>query len=577
VKSARRLSVSGNLLSLAGGIALIAVLLVVPDISTPAATSEEVLTAFRGRIESLATSEPGPGEETPPVDIAKVRVLEGDRAGELIDAYMLAPGGAQIQGTYAPGDEVVVTVTEGPDGEPFVAVSDRWRLPWLQILGLLFAAAVIAVGGWQGLRALVALGLTVAVIVKVLLPLLIVGVAPVPLAVVTAAGVTVLTILLTEGWRRSSLAAILGTTATLALTGLLGAAATAVMDFTYAAGSDLGFLATQGGQGLDLRGILLAAFILGAVGVLDDVAVTQAALVDELSRSGGLTGRMLFSRAMVVGRSHIAATVNTLFMAYVGAGLPLLVFLIVSQQPTALVANQEVIATEVARTLVGSLGIVAAVPLTTFIGAVLASEAASTPAGWNRPTSRSKPMLVVITAIVAAMLMATAVLPLAGDPRAPFREQQFVPGGSFDAEPNVLPTDSPIIDRGDPLLLETDEPMPINLDGVDVGTVSVESVTRHLEGERSNAERVAISVRYDATAPFDLSAGTWEFLLSDGTEIPIEPREGSDALERTLDVGESLVVTLDGELSRDEGEPFVVFVDRLTSRLIFAVSLVPGS
>jgi uncharacterized membrane protein len=572
VKPSRGLPLSGHVLSLAGGIALIALLVVLPDIPTPTATSEPVLTAFRGRIESLETSQPGPGEETPPVEIAKVRVLEGDRAGDLIDAYLDAPGGAQIQGTYEPGDEVVVTITEGPEGEPFIAVSDRWRLPWLQILGLLFAASVIAVGGWQGLRALVALGLTVAVIVKVLLPLLIIGVAPVPLAVVTAAGVTVLTILLTEGWRRSSLAAILGTTAALALTGLLGAAATAVLDFTYAAGSDLGFLATQGGQGLDLRGILLAAFILGAVGVLDDVTVTQAALVDELSRSGGLTGRLLFSRAMGVGRSHIAATVNTLFMAYVGAGLPLLVVLIVSQQPTALVANQEVIATEVARTLVGSLGIVAAVPFTTFIGAVLASEAPSPLAGWDRPTSRSTPMLAVVAAVVVAMLIATAVLPLGGA-RAPSREQVFVPESSFIADLNDLPSDSPMADRGDPLFLETEQPMPINLDGVDVGTVSVESVSRHDKGVLSNTEDVAISVRYQAAAPFDLSAGTWELLLSDGSEIPIEPREGSDALQGTLDAGESLVVTLDGEVSRDEAEPFVVFVDRLTSRMIFAVSL----
>jgi hypothetical protein len=115
--------------------------------------------------------------------------------------------------------------------------------------------------------------------------------------------------------------------------------------------------------------------------------------------------------------------------------------------------------------------------------------------------------------------------------------------------------------------------MPISLDGVDVGTVSVDNVTKQSEGVPSNMERVAISVRYDAEEPFDLSAGTWELLLSDGSEIPIEPREGTDAIESTLDAGDSLVVTLDGELSRDEVDPFVVFVDRLTNRMIFAVSL----
>ena len=295
-------------------------------------------------------------------------MLDGPRSGERIDAYLTGPSGSQDTSTYAAGQEVVVTFTKTPDGsQDYIEVSDRWRLPGLAGLALICAIAVVIIGGWQGVRALVALGLTAVIILKILLPLIIAGVPPVPLAVLTASGVTVVTILMTEGWKRSSIAAILGTTGALALTGLLAAITTSLLGFTYTAGSDLAFLATPGGGGLDLRGVLLAAIILGAVGVLDDVTVTQAALVDEMAHKGRLHGRPLVVSAMTIGRSHIGATVNTLFLAYVGVGLPLLVLLMVSAQPSAAVLNDELIATEIVRTLIGSLGIVMAIPLTTFI------------------------------------------------------------------------------------------------------------------------------------------------------------------------------------------------------------------
>jgi hypothetical protein len=166
-------------------------------------------------------------------------------------------------------------------------------------------------------------------------------------------------------------AAILGTSGALALTALLAALATSFAGFTNTLGSELVSLQLPNGEGLDLRGMLLAAFMIGSIGVLDDVTVTQAAAVDELARHG-LRGRRLYAGAFNVGRSHIAATVNTLFLAYAGASLPLLVFLVVGNQPAALLVNGEAISIEIVRTLVGSLGIVAAVPLTTVLAAWLA-------------------------------------------------------------------------------------------------------------------------------------------------------------------------------------------------------------
>ena len=360
-----------------------------------------------------------------------MRILDGPRANEAVDAFLAGPGGSQDTSTYAAGQEVVVTFTVQPDGsDPYVEVSDHWRIPGLGILGLIFAAAVVFVGGWHGVRALVALGLTAVVILKVLIPAIVNGVPPVPLAVVVATAVTVVTILLTEGLTKTSLVAILGTTSALAITALLAAAATAFLGFTYTAGSDLAFMTVPGGAGLDLRGVLLAAIILGAVGVLDDVTVTQAVLVEELAEKGDLRGPALIVSAMRIGRSHIGATVNTLFLAYVSVGLPLIIVLYVSHQPTGAVLNDETIATEIVRTLIGSLGIIAAIPITTFIAGLLAEGRDGDAEGWETFRSRSLSRLLVTVAGIITLLVATTVISLGGPPRTALTSTALVPSPS---------------------------------------------------------------------------------------------------------------------------------------------------
>jgi uncharacterized membrane protein len=348
------------------------VVVLLPNLA-PSLAGPQVVQAWHGRVTALLDPHrPAPsGAGGGFLPDARVLMLEGPAAGQEVDAYLQGPGGQQDSNAYRVGEDVVVTFTDSPSGPPFVAVADRWRLPQLLLLTALFVGAVVVVGGWRGARALLALALTVAIILKVLIPLLVNGVAPIPAAVVIATLLTILAIGLTEGATRASVAAILGTSGALAVTALLAAIATSVAGFTNTLGSELVSLQLPNGQGLDLRGMLLAAFMIGSVGVLDDVTVTQAAAVEELARHG-LRGRRLYAGAFNVGRSHIAATVNTLFLAYAGASLPLLVFLVVGSQPTALLLNGEAISIEIVRTLVGSLGIVAAVPLTTVIAAWLA-------------------------------------------------------------------------------------------------------------------------------------------------------------------------------------------------------------
>ncbi len=356
-----------NARALAAGAFLLLLLFVLPDL-TPPSSEPPPVELVRGRVvQVLAT-----GSDPSQPDV-RIEVLAGPRRGEVLAGFMQGPVGAgEETARFDVGDEVVVNISPQPDGE-FVSIGDFWRMPILAALLGLFAVAVTAVGGWRGVRSLIALALTLGVIVKVVVPLLLAGWDPVGLAVVAASAVTAATFLLTEGARRTTVAAALGTFISLALAAGLASVFNGLARFTPLQGSeDLAFLEQVASPGLDLSGLLLAAIIFGALGILDDVTVTQAATVHELYEADPRVDRWrLAGRAMNVGRSHIAATVNTLVLAYVGASLPLIVLFAAGRQDPLLTASQEIVAVEVVRALVGSIGIVAAVPVTTAIAVAL--------------------------------------------------------------------------------------------------------------------------------------------------------------------------------------------------------------
>ena len=352
------------------GLALLTGLWFMPDLTPAEAIPVVGQESLHGRItESLGTDVSG-------LPLFEVEVLDGPEAGSRVEAAV-QDGSAAMPGSgnrepYLVGDEVVVTRFTGPAGG-FAVITEPWRVPLLGIVAGIFAAFVIVVGGLRGMRSLVALALTLAVVVKLIVPLLLRGVDPILLAVGGGAAITVTTLLLTEGASRVTLAAVLGTFGALGLTAGLAGIFTAAAEFTALQGSEeIAFLIPLVGDRIDLAGILLAATVLGALGVLDDVTVTQAATVEQLHRAEpGASRRGVIARAMRVGRAHIAATVNTLMLAYLGAGLPLLLLFALGSQEPMSVLNSEVVAVEVIRALVGSIGIVAAVPLTTFVAALL--------------------------------------------------------------------------------------------------------------------------------------------------------------------------------------------------------------
>jgi uncharacterized membrane protein len=362
--------IGASALAIVIGLALLASLWLLPDLTPTDAIPTVGEVSLHGRlIEELEADASGAPRFA-------VEVISGPEAGRVIEA-LVQDGSSAIPGSadrspYRVGDEVVVTRFEGPAGG-FAVIAEPWRLPLLGALAALFAAVVVLVGGLRGVRSLIALGFTLAVVAKIVIPLLLRGVDPVLLAVGGGAFVTLVTLLLTEGVGRVTAASVAGVALSLVLTAALAAGFTGLAEFTALQGNEeIAFLIPLIGDRIDLGGILLAATVFGALGVLDDVSVTQAATVEQLHRARPEADRrQVAARAMQVGRSHIAATVNTLVLAYLGVGLPLLLLFALGSSDPLMVLNSEIMAVEVIRALVGSIGIVAAVPLTTAIAAWL--------------------------------------------------------------------------------------------------------------------------------------------------------------------------------------------------------------
>ena len=276
------------------------------------------------------------------------------------------------------GAKVRVIANELPPGAeagaiaPYTLVEIDRRSPMLWLV-IAFGALVIVFGRLRGALALIGLGASLVVVVKFVLPALLEAKSPVGVAAVGSSAVMLLTILLAHGVGPKSLAAILGTAVSLAATILLALLFTELAYLTGFSSEEANLL-LAGGTDLSLQGLVLAGMVIGALGVLDDVTVSQASTVMALRRANpAQRARDLYLGALSVGRDHVAATVNTLVLAYVGASLPIL--LVFGTGGTSFVdaISREAVAEQVVAMLVGSIGLIAAVPVTTALAAALAS------------------------------------------------------------------------------------------------------------------------------------------------------------------------------------------------------------
>ncbi|MFC9279648.1 YibE/F family protein [Streptomyces collinus] len=271
------------------------------------------------------------------------------------------------------GEKVVVAYEPSAPRELQYSVTDVGRKVPMALLAGIFALAVVVVGRLRGVMALVALAVSFLVLTLFILPAILQGSNPLLVAVVGSSAIMLIALYMCHGLSARTSVAVLGTLVSLLLIGVLGSE---FIDWAALTGN------TDDSTGLihglypsiDMSGLLLAGVIIGSLGVLDDVTVTQTSAVWELHEANPAMGwRGLYRAGIRIGRDHIASVVNTLVLAYAGAALPLLLLFSIAQSSVGTVANSELVAEEIVRTLVGSIGLVASVPLTTVLAAVVVS------------------------------------------------------------------------------------------------------------------------------------------------------------------------------------------------------------
>lgn len=254
------------------------------------------------------------------------------------------------------------------DGTDYYFVSERYRVPWLLGLFALFLGVVFAFGGKQGVRGLLALLASFLFIGLLLLPGILEGYSPILVSMGVASLIVVIGSYVTHGVSRTTSAAVIGMIVTIGITGLLAYFSLSLMQLTGFASEEAVSLNFNTRGSIDFAGLLLGGILIGLLGVLYDSAIGQAVAVEELLAVGqGVSRTEILRRALRIGREHIGALVNTLAIAYTGASLPLLLLLYNARSHVLLTINSELISTELVRIMVGSIGVVLAVPITTLV------------------------------------------------------------------------------------------------------------------------------------------------------------------------------------------------------------------
>jgi uncharacterized membrane protein len=312
------------------------------------------------------------GDFSQPYQHLMLRFTSGTPAGQEVMVEHGVLVATNQDWLFRQGDQVLVEHTRSIDGEDFFQITDRVRTGPLLWLTLLFVAATVSLSGWQGVRSLVGMGIGLVTIFFFIVPQILEGRNPVLIAILGSVVMMGISLYLVYGWKDKTHVAVAGLFASLVLTGLLAVWFVNWSKLSGFGAEEAAFLQVAGVQ-LDTRGLLLAGIIIGTLGAMDDIAIGQSSSIFELAKANpNLDMRSLFRHGMTIGRDHIAAMVNTLLLAYVGAALPLVLLFTVYSESVGITVNREIVTEEIVRTLVGSLGLLGGVPLTTIIAALVA-------------------------------------------------------------------------------------------------------------------------------------------------------------------------------------------------------------
>jgi len=269
---------------------------------------------------------------------------------------------------YKKGDKVIYTKEKDWEGNDFYMITDFVRRDSLLLLSIIFVALTLKIAKWKGLTSLLSMAFTFLILFVYVLPQISKGVSPLIVAAVASIIIIPISFYVAHGFSKKTTVAIVGSLIALLITAGLSSAFIIFGKLTGLSSEEAGmFLVDRQGQ-FNMQGLLLAGIVIGALGILDDITISQAAIVNELVKNSEKPNKLvIYKQAMNVGRDHISSMVNTLVLAYAGASLPLLLIFINNPHPFSEIINYEFLAEEIIRTLVGSIGLILAVPITTLI------------------------------------------------------------------------------------------------------------------------------------------------------------------------------------------------------------------
>lgn len=300
------------------------------------------------------------------VQTLEVKIVSGENKGKIVifdnDYSVLEIG-----------EKFILSHTNTSDGRELFAVSDHYRLPVLLILIGLFILITVFFGGIQGGRGILSLAGSLVIIFFVLLPLLIKGYNPVIVSILVSSVIIVIGSYVTHGFNRTTTTAVIGMIGTIIVTGILAIIAVKTTALTGFSEDESVYLAINTKGALDATGLLLGGILIGLLGTLYDASISQAIAVEEIHLANpDLSKKEVYKRVIRMGREHIGALVDTLAIAYVGAALPLLLLIYSSTDlPLGALLNQEIFATEIVRIVIGSIGVILAVPATIYISTMM--------------------------------------------------------------------------------------------------------------------------------------------------------------------------------------------------------------
>ncbi|MCC2593679.1 YibE/F family protein [Tessaracoccus sp. OS52] len=341
---------------------------IVPVYDAPGVSYEDgTIVAMTDGCESSVDSGPGAGCQT-----AKVEVSTGEDVGQTVDVELLGP---QTQAGLTEGDSIEMARITTETGEAIYSYSGTNRLPVLITLAVLFVLCVVAVARWKGLFALIGLGVAAYVLMGFMLPALIVGKPGLPVALAGSTAIMFVVLYVAHGVSIRTSTALAGTLLGLAVTtglGWISVKAARLSGFADEMEYDLAQLV----GGLDFQELLMVAIIIGGLGVLNDVTITQSSAVWELRAAAPQWSRTkVFAAGMRIGRDHIASTIYTIVFAYAGGALAVLLLLYFTNRDTLDLLGVEMFAGEAVRTLTSAIGLVLSVPITTGIAALTVGPA----------------------------------------------------------------------------------------------------------------------------------------------------------------------------------------------------------